>query len=182
MNTQRLKLPLSIFVPAEWKIKQSAFIYTPDLRVLGRIEHDRIFLKKIFNRPVFTVDVAKFYPAKSDEPIYTITLPMSLSFEVKGHNGDIQGFIQPKTVSILPEFVFVDLRNIKMGTIRPSLQSVKIIEGDKLIKGRYSKVRSKGLSPRQHVWEYNSEDVTDIDSRLILGHACMPLAPDISNG
>jgi len=182
MNPHRLKLPLLIYVPANWKLNQSATIYTPDMEALGRIEHGRRTLKKIFNRPVYTVDVATLYHAGNNEPIYTITLPPSLSFEINNHNGDFQGIIQPKTFSIMPEFEFIDQCEARIGTMRPGIQSVIIIEGDRRIKGHYSKIRSKGLSPKQHAWEYNSETATDIDSRLILGHACLPLVPDLSAG
>ena len=182
MNPHRLILPLLIYVPANWKLNQSASIYTPDMKALGRIEHGRRTLKEIFNHPVFTVDVATLYHAGYNEPVYSITLPPSLSFEINNSNGDFQGIIQPKTFSIMPEFEFIDHCETRIGTIKPGLQSVIIIEGDRRINGNYSKTRSKGLSPKQHVWEYNSESATDVDSRLILGHVCLPLAPDMSAG
>ena len=184
METPRINLPLLVFVPANWKLDESAEIYSTDMELIGNILHGRSVLTKVFNLPVYTVETATLILVPQMKSLYTITLSPDLILEMRDSEDNITGCIKPKTFSVLPEYEYVlfDHDGNQMGSIRPGIWKSTIIADNHKIQTMHSKDRSKGLKPKMNVWEYKSDEVENIDARLLLGHASMSLLPDISVG
>ena len=131
--------------------------------------------------PLSHIETLAIYLDNNPTLACTIRIRAGFPLEYKGSDSKPLGLLDQKSFSAFPEYDCTDECGKLIGTIKTAgLQKLDFTYNGATYCAKYSKLKSKGLKPRQYVWELNADSTNIIDLRLLLGFIALGQMPDTS--
>ena len=176
-----IALPIDIAVPVYWTRSRMAILYKTDGSRLGSIKRVIRYTRRIMGLPLSHIESLVLYI--DSDPKHACTIRMRAGFPMifEGSDEKPLGNIDQKSFSVIPEFDCTDEYGKRIGTIKPAgINKMDITFNGFTCCSQFSKSKSKGLKPRQYVWELSADNSDRLDIRLILGFIALGQMPDTS--
>ena len=176
-----IALPIDIAVPVYWTRSRMALIYKSDGSRLGTIKRVVKYTRRFMGIPLSHIETLALYMDYNPTLACTIRIRAGFPLEFKGSDEKPLGNIDQKSFSVIPEFDCTDECGKLIGTIKPAgINKMDITFNGFTCCSQFSKSKSKGLKPRQYVWELSADNSNRLDIRLILGFIALGQMPDTS--
>lgn len=181
MNELELALPVELFVPVYWTRTKKAFVRSADGISIATVQRSVTYTRRVMGIPLSHVEALDYQGAIDPTARCKVLIRPRFPLEFHGADANSLGRLTAKAVSVWPECVCFDQDGRVIGSIQPGLHKVEFRFNSSMCCGLFSRAKSKGLRPRQYVWEFNATNASSMDIRLLLGFVAMREMPGPSD-
>ena len=177
MSTLDVALPMDVFIPVYWTRTRQALVRSVDGKCIGMIQRVVTYTRRVLGVPLSHLETLNYNSFDNPTPQCKIAVHARFPLEFLDADSTPLGHLTPKTLSVWPEYDCMDQDERVIGKIQPGSHKAEFKFNNCLCRAHFSRAMSKGLRPRQYVWEYRSDDVSSMDMRLLLAFIVMGQMP-----
>lgn len=181
MAENETTLPVEISIPVCWTEARCALLHDAGGRLIGTVHRLVEYFRCCLGISLSHRESLALNLDNRLAPVCSILISPGFPMQYTGADGNPAGMLKPKTFSVFPEFECISEDGKLIGSITSAgMQKVDFTCSGVNCCARFSKEKSRGLKPRQRVWELNADSSVKIDLRLILGFLALSQRPDTS--